>query len=366
MKILYFIDAPRPGGATNQLYTLLKYLDRKKFTPLVAFGDFLELGPWIEQLKKLDIATLKTELTEFNSFKAVKEFQRLYKSAKPDLIHLHLCHSGSLRAAFLARHARKIKIITTEHDPFPLSFIKKQVKKFTLKSVDHTIAISEATRNFLSEEYGIKGSKLTRIYNGIDTDVYHEGTVSRNEVLGLESSDFVVTAVSELHPRKGVKYLIKAFSEIKTQDKKTKLVICGTGEKLIEYQKLVKELDLEDTVRFLGFRKDVPDILRTSDLFVMPSTREAFGLAALEAMATKVPVIASEVGGLKEILTSETGLFVPPKNSKALSESILKLKKDDKQRENLVKKAFERVEREFTAPTMAARTMELYEKVASK
>lgn len=365
MKILYFIDAPRPGGATSQLYTLLKNLDKKEFTPLVAFGDFPELAPWVEDLKKLNISTLRTNLQSFNNFSAIKEFQRLFKSARPDIIHLHLCHSGSLRAAFLATRFSKAKVVVTEHDPFSLSPIKKRVKHLTLKFTDHTIAISESNRNFLTETYGIKGSKISRIYNGIDLTPYQKKQVSRNAVLGLDSQDFVITTVAELHKRKGLKYLIQAFREISQEDKNSKLVIVGTGPERGELEKLVKKLELENKVKFLGFRKDVPDILQASDLFVLPSIREAFGLAVLEAMASKVPVIASAVGGIKEILTPESGLLVEAKQVDKLVEAIKKLKSDPKLRSDLAGKAYERVEKEFSAEAMTQATEVVYKKVSS-
>lgn len=363
MKILYFIDAPQPGGATNQLYTLLKHLDKNKFTPLVAFGDFPELNPWIKSLKELNITTLKTRLTNFNKLDAVKEFKRLFKSADPQIIHLHLCHSGSLRAAFLAARMSHAKIIATEHDPFKLNIFKKQVKRFTLRSTDHTIAVSENNRNFLTEAYGIRGSKITRIYNGVDLETYHPGTVSKNAVLGLDTNNFVITTAAELHPRKGINYLIKAMPKLVEKISNVKLVIVGTGKARGDYEKLVKDMGLENKIKFLGFKENIPDILRASNVFVLPSVREAFGLAIVEAMATKIPVVASNIGGLQEILTKETGFMLKAKDSEAIANAILEIHDNPEFAKALTEKAFERVKKEFSAENMTRATEEIYKKV---
>lgn len=363
MKILYFTDAQYPGGATNQLLTLLKYLDKKEFTPLVAFGDFPELTPWIEQLKSLGIPTLKVGLKKFNSLKALSEFKRIFKSAEADLIHLHLCHSGSLRAAFLANNLPHTKLITTEHDPFPLSPLKRQVKYLTLSLTDHTIAISESNRNFLTETYGVKGSKITRIYNGVDLQVFSPGEAHKNSVLGFGEDDFVITSIAEFHPRKGLYYLIRAFAKVSKEVPHAKLALVGTGQKFADYQKLVKKLEIEHQVKFLGYRTDIPEILRASQVFVLPSTREAFGLAVLEAMACQTPVVCSRVGGLKEIVTAETGLSVPPKDVAALTKSLVRLAESQDLRAELTKNAYTRVQANFSAELMAKHTTELYQKV---
>ncbi|MEZ4086973.1 MAG: glycosyltransferase, partial [Candidatus Gracilibacteria bacterium] len=156
----------------------------------------------------------------------------------------------------------------------------------------------------------VKG-KISTIHNGIDLQQFDQSIIRfstqakdkiREQIFQADHDDFIILTIAELHPRKGLNYLIEAFKTIQEQKPKTKLVIVGKGPQKAKLEKLIKKLELSDSVVLAGHQDDIPQILKSANLFVLPSVKEAFGLVLLEAMAAQLPIIATEVGGIPEIV----------------------------------------------------------------
>jgi glycosyltransferase involved in cell wall biosynthesis len=173
----------------------------------------------------------------------------------------------------------------------------------------------------------------------------------------------VKSSVAELHERKGLKYLINAIPEVIKKFPNTKFVLIGDGPNRSDFEHLVKKLNLERHVTFLGRQKEIPKLLKSSNIFLLPSIREGFGLVNLEAMITPLPIIATKAGGIPEVVVNkETGILVETEDSKALTDALLKLIAASDLREKYAKAGHKRILEKFDAQKMATEYGKVYDK----
>ncbi len=157
-----------------------------------------------------------------------------------------------------------------------------------------------------------------------------------------------------------VKYLIEAISTLKPKFPNIKLVIIGEGPERSELESQIKKLELEEFVILLGRRKEIPKLLKAANIFALPSRREAFGLVNLEAMITPLPIVATAVGGIPEVVT-ENGILIPPEDSKALAAALKKLITSAPLREKLAAAGKKRILSDFDARKMAEKYEKIYQ-----
>ncbi len=374
-KIFFYTDTPIYGGAERHMTLLAKNLNPEKYQVSVIFSDFKQLNGWQEELKNAGIPFKKLKVAHKHDPRHYLQLKKILKAEKPEILHLHLWNPGSCRYAFFAADPKITKIVATEHDPFPIRGFKKSFKKKCLKKTSHTIAVSNANKEYLIREYPELKTKISAIHNGIDLasfekELYRFSTQDKARIRHLlfkaAPETFIIITLAALHPRKGLKYLIQAFKEVHQAIPESKLIILGEGPQKNELEKLIKTLGLIDDVILSGFQKNIPRILKSSDLFVLPSIKEAFGLVLLEAMAAQIPIIATQVGGIPEIIQNhKNGELVPPADSKALADKIIELHKNKAQRG---KNAFlgNHEVKKFDAKDMAAKTEKVYDSVLNQ
>jgi glycosyltransferase involved in cell wall biosynthesis len=231
------------------------------------------------------------------------------------------------------------------------------------------VAVSKGTQSFSIEEEGIKPDKLVTIHNGINVerfsiDLSPEAKRNLRQELGLESDSLIILTVARLHAQKGHTYLIEAIPHIVRAFPQARFLFVGDGELKGKLTVQVEKAGLSDYVLFLGVRKDVPQLLAISDLFVLPSLWEGLPNAVLEAMAAGVPVIATNVEGAPELIVHEkTGLLVPPADPTALEQAIQRLLIDESSRTSMSKAARERVEYKFSQDANVTAFIDLYDQV---
>ncbi|MGB8953578.1 MAG: glycosyltransferase family 4 protein [Candidatus Aminicenantales bacterium] len=282
------------------------------------------------------------------------------------LAHFHDAHAVAVGSMACSLARVPIRVISRRVD-FPLkkNFISR--RKYT-KNIDAIIAISEGVKQVLVQG-GIASERVEVIPSGIDFTPFEE--VATRDFLRREFAvapdDFLVGIVAHLEDHKGHRYLIEATRILKEHTPKIKLIIVGKGSLRMELTKQVKRLQVEDLVFFLGFREDIPQILASLDVFVLSSYLEGMGSSLLDAMASRLPVVATRVGGIPEVvLHGKTGLLVSTRNPAALAQAILKLYNDRRLARKLGEEGYEVVHRKYSAAAMAGRVIELYEKLASK
>jgi glycosyltransferase involved in cell wall biosynthesis len=281
------------------------------------------------------------------------------------LAHFHDAHAVAVGGRAAQRARVPIRIISRRVD-FPLKRNPFSRNKYT-KNADLIIAISEGVKDVLIKG-GTAPAAIEVIPSGIDFspfDAVKERGLLRQE-FHFAPEDFLVGIVAALEDHKGHTDLLEAARLIKLRAPKVKIVIVGSGSLDMELDQQARDLHVDDLVFFLGFREDVPRILASLDLFVLSSRLEGLGSSIMDAMASRLPVVATQVGGIPEVVIHrETGLLVPPKSPQALAQAILKLYLDKALAGRLAQRGFEVVHERFSAEAMAARIILIYERIAS-
>jgi glycosyltransferase involved in cell wall biosynthesis len=297
---------------------------------------------------------------------AIFRLARLMRRKKCRLVHFHDAHSLAMGSAAASLAKVPLRVISRRVD-FPLRSNYFSHLKYT-KDIDTLIAVSQNVKEVLIEG-GINSEKIRVIPDGIDYLLFKKAASSdylRRE-LSFGPDDFLVGIVAHLADHKGHKYLIKATQILKEKAPKIKVIIVGSGPLRMELGKQAKEIDVEDIVFFLGFREDIPQILASLDLFVLSSYLEGLGSSIMDAMASRLPVVATNVGGIPELVVhEETGLLVPPRRSTALAKAILRIYENHELGEKLGRKGYELVHRKFSAEAMANKIILEYERIAKE
>ncbi len=266
------------------------------------------------------------------------------KTEKVNIIHSQGFLSGLL--GYLLFKLTKIPyIVTVQRIEKSKSFLRRLV----YNNAKVCIAASLAIKRYF-EEIGVKNIKV--IPNGIDLKRFQNLDRAENrKKLGLKN-EFVIIAVARLEKVKGLKYLVQAMKTLSTKYKtlntKYQLLIIGDGSERENLENLTNKLELNDKVRFLGQIRNekVPEYLSAADCFVLPSLSEGFGIVILEAMAANIPVIATKIGGILDIIgDGETGALVEPKNPDGIAKALYKIYSQPKFVKNLVQNAKDNLEK---------------------
>ncbi len=396
MKVLHVITDTNIGGAGRYLLYLL---------PQPAFRG-LDIGvacPDGELAGRLDAAGIRrlniSGRDISHSPRLTMELAALIKEEKPDIVHTH----GSLSGRMAAR-LRRVPVVYTKHGqvripnergmlpPRPGPFARFLNRIATRVLADRVIAVSEGVRREL-EESGVSPAMITAILNGIDISPYKRrarrpstrssarssaraltqpptepSTQSADGQDGTDRRSFLIGTLARLSPPKGIDTMIEAAKIVIASYPSVRFVIAGTGPLETDLSRKVRDLRLEPYVRMPGFVDDVPGFLAGLDLYVLPSDTEGTPLALIEAMAAGLPVVATRVGGVPEVvIDGVTGLLVPPRQPKALAQAIVRLLVDPDLAKSMGASGRERAETVFDAKVTAEKTVEVYRDVlASK
>lgn len=366
-KILFYTDTPLYGGAEKQLLLLAKNLTQQDFDPVIVCRYSEALEKWYEEINKSGLKIIITHTKSKNSLSNFWQLLKIIKTEKPALIHAQIWNPVASKFAFLAAKFKKIPLIITEHDPFPLSGPRKLYKKWSLKIPRKILTVSKANQELINDLYPAHSSKTATVYNGIEKPTKAASEQRRiqikKQIFHAGEATTIIFSAGTLHERKGYKHLIAAFKKIVNQFDNLKLVIAGEGPERPALEKLIKNLDLEKRVVLLGQRNDIAELMQASDLFVLPSLKEAFGLVILEAMQNGLPIIASRVGGIPEIITSEkVGLLTEAADKNSLVKALQKLLANPSIRQQLKTSGLQHWQN-FSAHQMALETEKIYREI---
>ncbi|MCX8057486.1 MAG: glycosyltransferase family 4 protein [Ignavibacteria bacterium] len=250
------------------------------------------------------------------------------------------------------------------------SFIVKKdlLHKKIYQRVDKAIAISTVIKKNLIETTPLDENKIVVIPNVVDLEKFNPANFNKLKLkkdFGIDENTFVFTNVARLSPGKGQDLVLKAISLVKNQLQNTLFLFVGDAEEKekfyeVELKSFVQRNELSELVRFVGFRKDIPEILAMSDAFIFPSYAEAFGISLVEAMAMGLPNIVCNTDGVIDIiLENKTSLTFQRDDYKTLSEHILKLRFDENLRITLSKNSLERA-KEFSFENYNEKIINLY------
>jgi len=353
-KIIHVITTLGLGGAERLVLDLMRFRDRENFDfeviSMVRGGelerDFQDCGIGIKVLRK------KTKL----GLGIFMQLHAYFKETKPDVVHTHL-FGADLWAGLAAHFARVPVIVKTEHNVnLDQGFFKKIIKRLTAFVFKYFIAVSPSVAEHMVRAERVPEKKINVIYNGVD--------ISRFGAKGGGgfSSSPVLINVSRFEEQKGHKYLIRALKEIEKLPWTMRLV--GDGLLRPEIEDMVKVLGLDERVKFLGERRDIPKLLSEADIFVFPSLWEGLGIAVLEAGAVGLPIVATKVAGISDVFShAKNAILVPPENSKALADGLSWLIERPDEAMSMGRAARELVARDFTAQNTARQYEGLYKLV---
>lgn len=354
------------GGTEKHVLTLIRALsDNIKPCLITPYGKclpvFRDLGVPYETIPPL---TFKPGLR--NSLRLHHEaFDRLYQEFRFSLVHVHAGMEQAVAASLASRKTSGMPIVFTIHGyPDTASYLTSGI--FANRVVNEVICVSEAERR-KAEACGWSKAKLSVIYNGVPAPKVPEIPDRTRACWNIPESAYVIGTVARLERAKGIRYLVSAMPEVVSRFPNTVLVIVGDGSKRCELTSLSSELGISQNVIFTGQLTDPGPILSILDVFVLPSLREALGLAILEAMAFSLPVVATRVGGIPEaVVHNETGILVPPGNSEALTRALLGLAENPAMRKAHGAAGRKRFLKLFTDSAMAGQTLAVYKRVLAK
>jgi glycosyltransferase involved in cell wall biosynthesis len=355
IRLAHVVGSLNYGGAENQVIKLLNGFDTARFEKhLITFS---KTGSALERALSPEIRRYDLALPGIRSVLAVFQLARYFRAKKIQVVQAHMYHTN-LYVSIAAKLAGVPVIITTEHGMNPWKrrhhhFIERVVIS-PLASV--RVAVSRDTMSIRISQDGVPASKITVIQNCVDVPPI----TSRSR----RSHGLVVGSVGRMVDAKDYSTLLRAFKLNCDIREDCRLVLVGDGPELDKLQQLARDLDIKSRVEFPGWQSDIGSWLDKIDVFVLSSIREGLPVALLEAMAKGLPVVATSVGGIPEVLSDgEDGILVQPGTPDRLAEAIASLLDNENLRARLGKNAREKVVRSFSVKQICTRYEVLYRKL---
>lgn len=359
-------------GAENHILSLVNHINRETYEPSVIC---FQPGHLVDELKKLGVPTQVFPVNSKFDVLAIWRLAHLLGRKKPDLIHTH-----APRAMLLGNLAAKIAglpTVTTIHESTthklrsPLkTFVYQCIEDLLIRETTMIIAVSHALETNLINERGHDKSSIKVIHNGIDLSKFDADKIDPTQESRLLSSlDLnphapIIGTIGRLDKEKGHYYFVEAIPQILRAFPEAKFVVVGDGHRASRLRQYCHGLGIKQSVLFLGWRKDIPELLSVFHVFVLPSIWEAFGITAVEAMAMEKPVVASRCGGVEEIIEDGvTGVLVPPADPDALARAVMSLLQNPEKATTLAMAGRDFVRVNFDAALMARETQKVYERI---
>jgi glycosyltransferase involved in cell wall biosynthesis len=368
-RILHIIDHLGSGGAQEAVCQLVKYGHRERFQPEVltlhGFGHYWEvLRAW-----GVPVATLAPQGFARPAIPFI--FARLFRllgRERYDVVHTHLIGANVLGAPLAAWYRVPVRFThdQTNDDVRQRSLIHRGLDNLANRLNHHVIAVSSSIRTFLCREEGLPADKISVIYNSVDLERFspQNGPGARQEArrrFNLPPEALIVGGVGRLHYQKNFPLFLEVAAEVCAREPRAFLVIAGEGPERDALEERSHRLGIASRVRFLGFVKEMPMLYQGLDLLLLTSHFEGTPLTVLEAMAMGVPVVASRVDGVSEVLEhGRDGLQVPPGRRDLFVEAVCRVLADPDLRRGLARAGQEKVREQFSAEAMVRQVEALY------
>ncbi|MDD2585675.1 MAG: glycosyltransferase family 4 protein [Syntrophomonadaceae bacterium] len=369
IQILHVIGGGEIGGAEELVLALMHLLDKDKYEPHLVC---LCPGPFVQVAQEQEFKASTILMRHRLDVSTIAPLQEYIRTNRINIVHTH-----GVRANLVARIAakkEKLPVVTTVHsvlrydyDTWYKAAFARCITMMTNHHTDKFIAISRAIADEI-KTMQVPDEKIAIIHNGLDTSKFTQprDPDEMKKELGIEPGLPVVTMIARLHPVKGHEYFLQAARKIVDTGLKAEFLIVGEGFERPKLEKKVRELGLQNKVKMPGYYSPVEDIYALSDLVCVPSLMEGLGMVILEAMYFNVPVVASEVGGIPEIVEHRVnGLLVKPRDYQTLANEIMNVLIDSDLARFLCKNGQATVNN-FTRQKMACQVENIYEELIAK
>ena len=363
LKVLHLLATMPVGGAEDLVAAIVRGLDPQRFEAAVATLGLP--GPVGLELRAqgYEVFSLGLDIKRTSGWRIAGPVRRLLKARRPDILHTHLYHPnlyGRLGALGLGLPG----VVAAVHNSYTRVKFHRRLWNFLLGWASDRVLVGSAQVWQDVRRYdGVPASRLRLMPYGIPLAEL-DTPLSRKEArerLGLSGADLVIGVVGRLEEQKGHAYLLAALPALRRDFPNLVVLLVGEGRQQEDLRRRVRELDLAGTVRFLGTRRDLPEIYRALDLFVQPSLWEGLPLALLKAMGAGLPVVATRVSGSREaIVDGVNGFLVAPGDPEALARALGELCRHPEARQRLGDAARGTVVAQYSLEAMLHRLEDLY------
>jgi len=301
-----------------------------------------------EQLE-FPVKIISLDKSSGNDFKSHWKLFSLLKKIKPITIQTY--NFSTLEYHFVAKLAGVQNLIHSDHGrggdhPEGKNKLHNIFRNIVGKIVDYYVVVSYDLKNWVVESISVSENKVHLVFNGVKV----------NKIVRCHNSKPInFVSIGRLDPIKNQKLLIESFAEAISEgvlDKESKLQLVGDGPSRIELELLIEKLQVADSIKLLGYRSDIESILRSSDAFLLSSLYEAMPMTILEAMANKIPVLCTDVGGISKFISHDHALIVPSVDKHAFKEGLKTLQKNNKEQKDKINSAYKLVCENYSVETM--------------
>ena len=363
IKIIHITDNLNTGGLENTLKQIVLGLDRKKFSVKVIC--LMGGGEIAEEIKKKKIPLEILNISGALGLTPVLKLCRKLKKEKADIIHCHGISAGVWGRVAGRLAGIPVRFVHAQNVYYGLGAWGRFKERLLIKITTKVIAVSEAVKRSLTDFVGVDPKKIEVIYNS--SPAYKK--TGRAEIkkfkkrLGINTNSTVIGTISRLVDHKGHKFVIEAVAELKNEFD-VKYLIIGEGPERRKLEQVTEMLGLKKNIIFTGLRKDVDKLLSIMDVFILPSTvREGLPLALAEAASLGLPLIATPIGGNREIVRNNyNGLIIPVENTKSIVKAVKRIVLNPKIRKAMSEKSVRIFGEKFTADGMIKKIEALYKK----
>ena len=362
MKICFLADA----ASIHTKKWATHFASKGHEVHIISFRDVQIAGVQVHYINSygtISISPISSFISKIGYLFWVGKIRRLIKKIRPDILHAHWATSYGLLGALSGYHPF---ILSTWGNDIIISpqkyWIMQKLVEYSLEKADLVTATSkmlgDATGKFVHD-----GKTVHTIPFGVDTDLF---TPSKDNP---PEGEICIGIVKALEDSYGIEYLIRAFKIVVDKGYDSNLLIVGDGSLRKNLEKLTKTLNLSSSVKFIGKVDNykVIEYLQKMDIFVIPSIRESFGVAAVEASACSIPVIATNIGGLPEVvIDGTTGFLVPPRDENAIADRIIRLIDDSELRVQMGSEGREYIKSNYDIQLCGSLMKSKYEEILQK
>lgn len=368
MRVAIVIDSLKVGGAQRLISAFASNAAAHEIVPIVITLREDNAPFLVDSIRSAGIRLIALPRASLFDLRRYRHLVKLFKAEKIALVQTHLTYANILGS--LAAHAAGIPAIATLHS----IAVRKGWKAVVLKWIENHVLRNYATRilavgqvvaDLNRRSFGQR--KVDVIPNGIPKPKFPQGLERerlRREITGNGSNPIVIT-VGRFSRAKGYEDMIEAFRILQQRAANPKLVMVGSGTTVDIIKEQIADLKLDQSVILTGEREDVPSLLALSDVYASSSHREGLPLAVLEAMMAGLPVVATSVGDIPNVVTEETGVVVPPHRPELLADALEDLLKNPKKREAMGQAAYRRAMNEYSVDAWMRKHLALYREVLS-
>lgn len=360
IPVLLMVRELNLGGSERQMTEIALSLDRTRFEPHV--GTFRPNGLRGDQLRAAGVPVVHFPVYSFRSISALAGAWNLVRYIRSHNVQLVHSFDAPLTtyAMPVTKYFTTAKAVSSQRGHRDLTPELRKFLRWTDHLVDGVVVNCQYLRRHLIDDERVPERLIHVCYNGIDLEQFYWAPAPRPA--SLPEDALVIGVVCALRPEKGLVTLLDAFARVRPLHKEMKLAIVGSGPTLVQLQDHAKKIGIFGHCVWESATPNVPAWLRTFDIFVLPALSEALSNSLMEAMACRCPVVASNVGGIPELVThGERGLLFEPKNVEALAEALRRLVEDAALRRSLSDAGERFIRNGFSRKASADRMAEIYE-----